>query len=105
MCGILLSAVILMVLVKIVAKDYADPEFWPLLGVVIVVTLAGIAGDLLLTPLLGPFAGLTGIVVLVPALSWACDLPLKQALIVTALYVLVNVGLALAIIGLLGTQG
>jgi|GEM_PF-4128103 len=93
MCGILLSAVILLLLVKLVARDDAEPEFWPMAGVALVVTLAGLAGRLLLTDVLGPSAGLLGIPVLAPALVYACEISWKQAIIVTVLYVVVIVGL------------
>lgn len=100
MCGILLSAFILMVLVKVVAKEDAEPEFWPMAGVVLVVTVASFAGQLLL----GPFGGLAGIIVLPPALVYVCEVSMKQAIIVTVLYLVVNVGLLLVLAGFTATS-
>lgn len=90
MCSILISAAILLVLVKLVASD-SDPEFWPMAGVALIVMLASLAGDQLLTDFLGGFGGLLGILALPPALIWICGVTLKQALAITGLYVVVQV--------------
>lgn len=102
MLGILISAAILMLLVKVVAQDDAEPEFWPMAGVALISSVASIAARVALSETLGAFAFLIGDIVLIPALMWIAGISLKQSAIVAGLYLVVQIVLAFALLALAG---
>lgn len=100
MLGIVISAALLMVLVKVVASEDADPEFWSMVGVALVMTVAGFACEVGLGETLGPAASLPSLLILPPLLIYCCGISFKQAMIVSALYfgVLFALGFGLAML-------
>ena len=93
MLGIMISACLLMVLVKVVAKEDAESEFWPMAGVALISVLASFGAGVAFSEAVGEFSFLIGGLVLVPTLMWIAKITFKQSAIVTGLYVLVQVGL------------
>lgn len=102
MLGILISAAVLVMLVKIVAQDDAEPDFWPMAGVALISGLASAGANISLSDTLGPFAFLVGDVVLIPALMWVADISLKHSTIVAGIYLLFQIALGVVFAMLLG---
>ncbi len=100
MLGIVISAALLMVLVKVVASEDADPEWWSMVGVALVMAVAGFACRIGLGETLGSAASLPPLVILPPLLMYCCGISVKQAMIVTGLYfgVLLAMGFGLAML-------
>lgn len=95
MLGIMISACILMVLVKVVAREDAESEFWPMAGVALISVLASFGARVAFTEVVGEFSFLIGDIVLIPALMWIAGITLKQSAIVAGLYLLLQLGMRL----------